>query len=568
MKLVFFDKKIIDKKFYFKSKLAFLYLLLNSFFEIVSLGTIPIILNFFLKPEGLLINYPIFNSIYPSSMPKDDIIVYGLFLVVVFFFIKNLFLIYFNFFERSFFNEVAVNIQKKIYDSYLLRDYLETLEYNSSFIIRNFTTEVEQLRSYLRNSFLLLRETIIIFLFLIILFYLDFYLSLFLITSTGILAYFFYVIFQKKLTSKGKIVQVFNANIIEILTYSIELIKEVKVIAKEDYLRKIFFNKIFTREKNKLYHQIISVLPRILLEFFVVFLIFIVSFVIIKIMNKSDLLFIYLSFLAISAIRIIPSMNIITNCISTFKFYSPSYEVIKKEVSHHYEIKEKIYKEKIKIKKFESIKLEDVSFEYNKSNLVLEKVNFEIFSGDKILIKGASGSGKSTLINILLGLQKPTKGEILINNINYNKQDYIFDKLIGFVPQDIYLVNDTIKNNIALFDSLYDEEKMEEALQISNTKEFINQFKNGLDTLIGQKGLKISGGQRQRIAIARAIYTKPKILILDEPTSSQDDVSNNKIIENLLNIKDLTIIAISHNSLNNYKFNKKINIENKKINLI
>ena len=190
MKL-FIDKKIIGEKFYFKSKLAFLFLLLNSVLEIISLGTLPIILNFFLKPEGLLTNYPIFNTIYPSSLAKDDIIVYGLLIVVIFFFIKNLFLIYFNYFERSFFNQIAVDIQKKIYDSYLLRDYIQTLEYNSSFIIRNFTTEVEQLRSYLRNSFLLLREGIIILLFLIILFYIDFYLTLFLIISIYILGYFF-----------------------------------------------------------------------------------------------------------------------------------------------------------------------------------------------------------------------------------------------------------------------------------------------------------------------------------------------------------------------------------------
>ena len=564
----FFDKKIIDKKFYLKSKLSFLFLLLNSVLEIISLGTIPIILNFFLKPEGMLKNYPIFNNIYPSSMAKDDIIVYGLFLVVIFFLIKNLFLVYFNYFERSFFNQIAVDIQKKIYDSYLLRDYLNTLEYNSSFIVRNFTTEVEQLRSYLRNGFLLLREAIIIFLFLIILFYLDFYLSLFLIVSFAILTYFFYIIFQKKLTSKGKIVQEFNANIIELLTYSIELIKEVKVVAKEDYLRKIFFEKVYIREKHKLYNQIISILPRILLEFFIIFLIFIVSFFIVKIMKNSDLLFIYLSFLAISAIRIIPSMNIISNCLSTFKFYSPSYNVIKKEISFHNEIKQKIYKEKIKIKEFKSINLQNVSFGYKKNNSIFKNVNFEILAGEKILIRGMSGSGKSTLINILLGLQKPTTGKILINNTNFTEQDYIFDKLVGFVPQDIYLINDTIKNNIALFDDSYDPRKMNEALKISNSKEFIDQTQNGLEELIGQKGLKISGGQRQRIAIARAIYPRPKILILDEPTSSQDAVSNNKIIENLLRMKDLTIIVISHNSLNDYKFSKRINIENKKISLI
>ena len=567
MKL-FFDKKIIGEKFYFKSKLAFLFLLLNSVLEIISLGTIPIILNFFLRPEGILTNYPMLYRIYPSSLVKDDIIIYGLLIVVIFFFIKNSFLIYFNYFERSFFNQIAVDIQKKIYDSYLLRDYIQTLEYNSSFIIRNFTTEVEQLRSYLRNSFLLLREAVIILLFLIVLFYIDFYLTVFLIISIYLLGYLFYKIFQKKLTYKGNIVQEFNANIIELLTYSIELIKEVKVVSKEDYLRKIFFSKIQTKERNKLYHQIISILPRIFLEFFIIFLIFIVSFIIVKIMNKSDLLFIYLSFLGVSAIRVIPSMNIISNCISTFKFFSPSYEVIQKEILTYNKIKEKIYKEKNKINVFESINLKDVSFEYNKNKLILEKVNLNIFSGDKILVKGASGSGKSTLINILLGLQKPTSGKIFINNLNFTDKNYIFKNLIGYVPQDIYLINDTIKNNIALFDDNLNETKMEEAISISNTREFINQFPNGANSLIGQKGLKISGGQRQRVAIARAIYSNPKILILDEPTSSQDSISNNKIIDNILNIKNLTVIIISHTTVKNKYFNKVINIKDKKLEVI
>ncbi len=561
----FFDRNIIDKKFYFRSKLTFFYLILNSLLELISLGTIPIILNFFLKPDSILNNYPIFENIYPSFLSENDIIIYGLLLVVVFFFIKNFFLIYLNYFERSFFNDVGVDLQKKIYDSYLLRDYLKTLEYNSSHIIRNFTTEVEQLRNYLRNTFLLIRETIIIILLIIMLFYLDFYLTLFLILSSGLLAYLFYLTFQKRLTSKGKIVQEFNANIIQLLTYSMELIKEVKVTSKENYLRKIFFSKISIKEKNKLYHQIVSILPRIFLEFFIIFLIFGVTFFIIKIMNKPDLLFIYLSFLGIAAVRIIPSMNIISNCISTFKFYSPSYNVIKSEIDYFNTIQNQIYKKKYKIEKFDSIKLKDIGFKYTDNNFIFEDVNFELLPNDKVLIKGASGSGKSTIVNILLGLQKPSKGKIIINQNDLTKNEFIFEKLIGFVPQDSFLIDDTIKNNIALFEENFDETKMKHALEISNSMEFVNHLSEGLDTLIGQKGLKISGGQRQRISIARAIYSNPKILILDEPTSSQDSISDNKIIDNILNIKGLTVIIISHNTLNNEKFNKIINIKEKRV---
>jgi ABC-type multidrug transport system fused ATPase/permease subunit len=462
---------------------------------------------------------------------------------------------------------MAVDIQKKIYDSYLLRDYLQTLDFNSSFIIRNFTTEVEQLRNYLRNIFLLYREIIVILSFLGLLLYLNFFLTLFLIIITSILSYLFYVIFQKSLHTKGKIVQEYNANIIQLLNYSIELIKEVKVTSKEIYLRKIFFSKIDIREKNKLYHQIISILPRIILEFFIILLIFLVAITLVKVFEQTDLLFVYLSFLAVAAIRVLPSMNIITNCISTFKFYSPSYDVIKKELDTFESIKSKIYKNKKIINDFSSISLKNVSFEYKKGISIFDNVSLDISRGDKILIQGVSGSGKSTLINIILGLQKATTGNLIINNLDCTNEEFIFQDLIGYVPQDIYFIDDNIKNNIALFEEKIDKQKLNEALKISNSDEFVNNLPQKLDTLIGQKGLKLSGGQRQRLAIARSIYSSPKILILDEPTSSQDSKSNKKIIDNLLNDKDLTIIFISHVKYNSLLFNKIYDIQNKTVNL-
>tara|TARA_B110000285_G_C15103400_1_gene606430 strand:+ start:344 stop:2062 length:1719 start_codon:yes stop_codon:yes gene_type:complete len=567
MKLLLDSTFHLSRKIKHKSYITFIFLLLNGLLEIISLGAIPIVINFFINPEGLLQNYPVFKLIYPTEISKDDVIVYGLLILVIFFFIKNSFSIYFNYFERSFFNEIAVDIQKKIYDSYLLRDYLQTLDFNSAFIIRNFTSEVEQLRNYLRNIFLLYREIIVILFLVGVLLYLNFILTILLITITSILAYFFYIIFQKSLEAKGKIVQEYNANIIQLLNYSIELIKEVKVTSKESYLRKIFFSKIETKEKNKLYHQIISILPRIILELFIILLIFLVAVILVKVLNKMDLFFVYLSFLAITAIRILPSMNIITNCISTFKFYSPSYEVIKKELDTYESIKSKIYKNKKIINDFSSITLKNVSFEYKKDSIIFDNVSLDISRGDKVLIQGASGSGKSTLINIILGLQKATTGNLIINNQDCTNEEFIFKDLIGYVPQDIYLIDDNIKNNIALFEEKIDDQRLNIALRISNSDEFVNNLPQKLDTLIGQKGLKLSGGQRQRLAIARSIYSSPKILILDEPTSSQDSKSNQKIIDNLLNDKDLTIIFISHDKYNPSLFNKIYEIKNQNVNL-
>ena len=232
-------------------------------------------------------------------------------------------------------------------------------------------------------------------------------------------------------------------------------------------------------------------------------LIFLVAVSLVKVFNQIDLLFVYLSFLAVAAIRVLPSMNIITNCISTFKFYSPSYEVIKKELDTFEGIKSKIYKNKKIINDFSSISLKNVSFEYKKGSIIFDNASLDISRGDKILIQGASGSGKSTLINIILGLQKATTGNLIINDQDFTNEEYIFQDLVGYVPQDIYLIDDNIKSNIALFEEKIDEQRLNVALKISNSNEFVNNLPQKLDTLIGQKGLKLSGGQRQRLAIAR-----------------------------------------------------------------
>ena len=197
-----------------------------------------------------------------------------------------------------------------------------------------------------------------------------------------------------------------------------------------------------------------------------------------------------------------------------------------------------------------NIKLENVSFKYNdKESNVLENINLEIKKGSCIGIKGTTGSGKSTLLDIILGLLKPTRGNVLVDDIDIRSNIYYWRSMLAHVPQEIYLLDDTISQNIAfgLDKSQVDIKRMKKAAKMAYVDEFVNKFPYKYDAFVGEKGITLSGGQIQRIGIARALYLKKKILILDEATSALDRDTEKKVIDSILsNSKQVTIFMIAH----------------------
>ena len=196
------------------------------------------------------------------------------------------------------------------------------------------------------------------------------------------------------------------------------------------------------------------------------------------------------------------------------------------------------------------IEVKNLNFKYktkNKENL-LTNINLELKKGHSIGIFGPSGSGKSTLINIILGLIQQDSGEIFVDSNKVSNLNPAWKRLIGYVPQDINLINDTLKNNITLnLDESFDEEKMQEAIKISKLSDFVKKIPKGINTDLGEFGNKISGGQKQRIGIARAIYRKPSIIVLDESTNSLDSNLEQEIIQSITEIKkNYSSIIISH----------------------
>ena len=219
-----------------------------------------------------------------------------------------------------------------------------------------------------------------------------------------------------------------------------------------------------------------------------------------------------------------------------------------------------------KIPKF--LILKNLSFWYDKNKIIINKLNYKIKLNGVIRIVGNSGSGKSTLIDLIAGFLNPTAGEILLDNKSINKDKAKLESwrnLLGYVPQSINILDETIEKNIALGRNIseIDAEKINKILKICALEEFIKSKKQGLQTILGEKGSKISGGQKQRIGVARALYFDPKVLILDEATNALDEKSEEILINNLISYKNLKcIILITHKNKFIKKFNQILKIKN------
>ena len=269
-----------------------------------------------------------------------------------------------------------------------------------------------------------------------------------------------------------------------------------------------------------------------------------------------NLLVPFLSLVAASIIRMLPSISSIAANLTHIKVYKNSYDTITNDIVSL--LNKDILENKYKFKATRQnkrigqniVNVSNLKFTYadDKENkgYSIKNISFDIEKNSMVGVFGKSGAGKSTLINILLKLLDPETGEVIYNFSNQNKNS---DNLISFVPQDIYLLDDTVKNNVAfgIDEELIDEDRVVKCLKDAEIWNFVRKNPKGLNLLVGEKGIKLSGGEKQRIGLARALYFKPEILVLDEATNALDHKTENEIFKSIKKLrKKTTIVIISH----------------------
>jgi ABC-type multidrug transport system fused ATPase/permease subunit len=559
LNIVFFYKKIsyiLDKQQ--KAKVVFLLFLLiiGMLLEALSTGLVLPLLSYINNPD-FLNKYHYFQDILVryNINSNNQVLVLLLSMFAIANMIKFLFFLYLYFLQSSVTYSLQSTVSQRLFETYLRQPYVFFLNRNSAFLLQNTTSEVNTITTMTNQFMVLVTDLCMLVSILVLLIVVDPFTAVFSFGIFGVFSWIFFRISRYYNKKWGIDRQKHEGLGVKHLQQAFGGIKDIKILNTED-----FFLGRFRYHRDKTAHvnqrqMFVSQLPKLWLEFLTILaLAFIIALQLLQGKSIAYLIPIIGLFIT-AAFRIMPSMNRIITSLQVLSFSIPAVDVVYNELQHEKNTKRKsIIEQEFGFQK--SLRIEHVFFKYaGEGRNILDDLSIEIPCGTTVGLIGHSGEGKSTLIDILLGLLEPTKGRIMVDFNDIHADPLRWQKKIGYVPQTIFLTDDTIRRNIAfgLSDKDIDEERVKTALRLSRLEEYLNSLPEGLNTLVGERGLRLSGGQRQRIGIARALYNDPQVLVLDEATSSLDIETERHVMEAIAGLRGKKTIIIATHRLSTVK---------------
>jgi len=530
----------------------FIMMFIAMILESISVGIAIPLISILLKGE---VDTSFFSYLFTFGRPTGENLIYiGLSITFLVFLIKNLALMFNLWHQKKFLRKITIEFTSRLFKHYLRSDYIFFLQKNSAHLYRNLTDIIGTFVDYINRYMVLLSEIIVFIGIIFILCYVNFLTTIIVLFSIGVVSFLIYILTIKKITFFGKERNVIGGELNKHLFQGMASAKDVKILDREDDLIYQVDKNLFKMTKINHLMQFINGIPRLLFEVLIVCVF--VTLVFLLLGTKKDMIEIiqYLGIFAIASFRIIPGATRIFSSYQMISYDEPAIKILLQEFS----LKDNSYEKKnyqlndcdTSLTFQKEINLKNLSFSYPiRKEFSLSNISMTIRKGDFVGIIGETGSGKSTLVNLLIGLLKPSEGRIEVDELNINSKLPEWHKKIGYVPQSIYLIDDTIRKNIAfgLREDNIDDVLIQKAVEHASLNQFLNDLSDGIETIVGEKGIRLSGGQQQRIGIARALYRDPEILVLDEATSSLDQSTEKKIMESIQFLKrKKTLIVITH----------------------
>ena len=541
---------IYNKKQQIQFSFLFILIVISAFLELFGISLILPFINVVINPAIITTNkyflyiYKILNIGNSTSF----LIFLAIVLMVAYIF-KNLYMLAVYYFQYKILYDAQKDISLKLIKFYINQPYAYHLNINTSEMVRIVTQDTTNCSLFLANLFFFLTEFIVLLFIISFLFFIN---KIVTITLLLLFLIIFFGIFKKlkpKIQIFSKYNQQYYSGMIKWIQQALGAIKDIKVLQKEQFFINKYYDssvKFISAQKHVHFFEQI---PRLLIESLVVSIILLVIiFLLFRGIDASTIL-VQMAVFAMAVFRLMPSMNRLQVALNVLMYYVPSINVVYRDLQNTKLIKYGEIEENKNINFDKNIKINNISFKYqNTKNYIFENISFEIKKGSSIGFVGPTGVGKTTIIDIILGLLNPIKGNITVDGVDIHKNKKSWFSKIGYVPQFIYLTDDTIRNNILFYDDKnIDKERLKIVIDQSQLKEFIDSLPNGLDTIVGERGIKLSGGQRQRIGIARALYKRPEILVLDEATSALDNETEKAVIQAIEYLYGkLTMLIIAH----------------------
>lgn len=489
----------------------------------------------------------------------DDITQAFLFLLgsmICIYVIKNLYLLFLTYVQARFINNNQSRTQSKLLTWYLNRPYEYFLYSDVSVVLRTIQSDVQNVFLMLMSLMQMLTEFMVSLCIGIFLLITDWKMTLFLIGLLGGVTLLTTKMLKNRIGTLGRKNQSYVAVLTKWILQSMNGIKIVKVMEKEEFFQKNHEKDRNMQAKLNTRYTVLSAIPKLLLESLCIG--GILAYLMISIVNGGDIATMagVMSAFAIAAFRILPSVSRISTYLANLSYYQPSLDLVYDMVRH--EGYDEIFMSHGKEEERNSdplimqhkVDLKQIDFAYpNTDRKILDQADMEIPIGASVGIKGPSGAGKTTVVDILLGLLQVQAGEITCDGQNIMERKSSWLSKIGYIPQNVYLTDDTIRENIAFGEdkAVIDEARVWEVLREAQLEEFVRELPEGLDTTIGEQGVRISGGQKQRLGIARALYHNPELLVFDEATSALDNDTEAAVMEAIEQFRGRkTMVIIAH----------------------
>ena len=536
--------------------LIFLVILGSAFLDLVGISAILPVVELLEKGDSIIESNTfirLINQIFNLNGNINNLVYVSLGCMGALFLVKGLYAIFSSYVINRFTMSYSRKLTKKLMTAYLLFPYEFHLNNNSSTLIRKSTYDVENFTNAitdLLNFFVKLASILTIAIFL---FVRDWKVTSILCALLSIFAFVSMKIVKPKSKRIGKDLQALNSNNYKYLSQAFNGIKESKITNTEFYFTNIYDKNRGSINDLKLKRVILYNIPPNLLEFVgMIGICLSLAIVLLVGTNPNDIVVTF-SVFAYAVIKLLPSVSVLTGIINNLQFYSVSinslYDDIKTTENASYV--ESSEKNVVVLPFNDEISINNVAFSYSSlpDRYVLSDVNLKIKKNTSVAFSGASGAGKTTLIDLILGLLECREGTISCDGADIKTNMRGWRKNISYIPQNIYLSDDTIRNNIAfgIDASKIDDENIWSSLEKAQLKEYVEALPNGLDTVIGERGVRMSGGQRQRIGIARAFYRNTNIIVFDEATSALDYETERNILDHVSQYStDHTLIIITH----------------------
>ncbi len=528
---------------------------IGAVFELAGVSLILPLIQLISTPE--VVEEPgIVGRVYDILGMKDvtEFFVLLVGIIILIYIIKNVYLsiMYYCQYRFIYFNQLRC--AGRLVDCYLKKPYTYHLDHNTSNMIRNIMLDTDRLFQLILQVLNVTSEVLLSALLTVFLIVTDPMMSVTVALTLLVFMGAFRILTKKRVNGYGHTNQHYDGKMHQSINQALGAVKDIKILHREQYFVNTFVS-CGDKKMNALVNtNFLGQIPKYIIETVCVAAIMTVLAVKLKSGQNLNSVIPRLAAFAVAAFKLLPSVGRIANYMNGITFLKPSIDLIYtdiKETEDMLQIEaEKGHDEYTGELKAGCISIENVSYVYpNSEERVIDDVSFKIPLGESVGFVGPSGAGKSTMADLILGILTPVSGQVMYGDMNVHEYPYTWSKKLSYIPQTIFLADDSIRRNVAfgIEDEDIDEEKLWSALREAQLEDFVRSLPNGADTEVGERGVRLSGGQRQRIGIARALYGDPEIMVLDEATSALDNETEKAVMEaiEMLHGKK-TMIIIAH----------------------